>query len=370
MILQAGDPIDTILLTYLQKKTFTCCSVSLSHYKKNQFFRRSFYAGSTDSTKNEAQVNEKTFYDLASLTKPLVTVLSLLILKKERKIGFQDRITKHLPFPCLGYLNRVKLIDLINHTSGLPAHRPYYAITKGQKEVSGLEEVIRMILSEDLLSPPGEKYIYSDLDYLLLGYIVEQISGESLKNFWLNRVAEPLGLAEEFCFHREDKTGGRKYQFAPTGRCSWSGEKLNGVVNDDNCRKIDKACGHAGLFGTAKGVLALCEKIFTFATGVEQSTLFNNVDLQYLVKERNSDQWAYGFDVPTGKSPSSGHLFSKRTIGHLGYTGTSFWIDLEKGKSVVILTNRVVFGDDKTKIQAMRPELHDALLAGTPDFFD
>ena len=144
--------------------------------------------------------------------------------------------------------------------------------------------------------------------------------------------------------------------------CPWSGKTLRGIVHDDNCRAAGYIQGHAGLFSTLDGIMGLCEHLLMSALSKEKHPNYDQVDLDFFMYEKFKKKWSYGFDVPTGKNPSCGNRFSDITIGHLGFTGTSFWIDLVHKRVVVLLTNRVLFGSDKGKIQILRPMLYNQVI--------
>jgi serine-type D-Ala-D-Ala carboxypeptidase len=354
--------IDNILLTYLHKNAFSGCAAGLSGLEKNSFKRTFYYRGRTDKTDTAMQIGSDTFFDLASLTKPLVTVLCLLALKKEGKLEFEDILEDHLPYTFPVEKKAIKIIDLIRHTSGLPAHRPYFNQIRESKKTLDINDVVEMIIAEELICKPGEKYIYSDLDYILLGYLIERLSGEDLGKFWQKKIIKPLDLSKEFFWENNTEREIHSLSFAATGMCNWTEDRLCGKVHDDNCRAMNRLSGHAGLFGTLTGVLTLCEDILLNYSGRKENSVYRREDLLYLLQDRKRQQWAFGFDVPTGDVPSSGTFFSKKSIGHLGFTGTSFWIDLEKNRIIVMLTNRVLCGNDNKNIKEVRPLLHDALL--------
>ncbi len=365
MSLPVDDSIDNILLTYLQKKTFSGCAVGFSNLYERGFKRAFYYKGKTEITDSAAHIDKNSLFDLASLTKPLVTVLCLLVLKKEGKLVFDDRIAEYLPFKLPVDKEDIKILDLMRHTSGLPAHRPYYNEIKKSKECIDIKDVVQMISEEELIYKPGKMYLYSDLDYILLGHLIEIICGESIGRFWQRKISEPLNVSKEFFWQGDKQKDRDTLSFAVTGTCCWSGIRLCGMVHDDNCRAMNRLSGHAGLFGTLTGVLTLCEELLLNYSGRKENTAFNREDLLYLLRKRKRKHWAYGFDVVSGDNPCSGQLFSKKSVGHLGFTGTSFWIDLEKDRIVVVLTNRVLCGEDTKKIMEMRPHIHNALLKGS-----
>jgi CubicO group peptidase (beta-lactamase class C family) len=352
--------IEKIVLSYLNKKTFSACALGVSCLRTDIFDTLDIFQGNTDKEKKGEEVNEKSYFDVASLTKPLVTVLSVLSLIKEKKIRFEETLETLLPFNVPEDKKNISLIQLLGHRSGFPSHRKYYLKQTTLSEYLDSAVLINMILREKLENMPGLAYLYSDLDYLVLGEIVKWKSGESIDDYWRKKITEPLGISSEFYSYGVEKK--RNFSFVGTGKCNWSDTPLRGVVHDDNCRALGTIQGHAGLFATLKGIKALCEDILLSYLGVRNNPSYERKDLLFLLKRRKKRQWAYGFDVVTGSRPSTGKYFSKRTIGHLGFTGTSFWIDLEKQIIVVLLTNRVIYGEDKILIKEIRPLLHDAVM--------
>ncbi len=358
MIIKDRRNIEGILLSCLNDEAFSGCALGVSRLRSEGFERLHVFAGKTDKGNNAEEVNKRSFFDVASLTKPLVSVLSILSLIKEGKICFEETLETLLPVDIPADKKRIDVIHLLSHRSGLPSHREYY-----RKAVHGenldAEKLVEIILQEKLENKPGEKYKYSDLDYMLLGEIIKWKSGESLESYWRRRIVEPLFISENFrcqgLVENEDS-------FVSTGKCSWSKKALQGEVHDDNCRAVQEMMGHAGLFATLGGTMLLCENILLNYLGRSSHPSYERNDLLYILNRKNHNHRVIGFDVVTGDSPSSGKYFSTQTIGHLGFTGTSFWIDLKKKILIVLLTNRVIYGADKRKIQEMRPRIHDAVM--------
>nr|WP_306793063.1 serine hydrolase [Desulfopila inferna] len=360
MIIKDRRNIEDILLRFLNDRAFSGCALGVSRLRSEGFERLHVFAGKADEENNAEEVNKRSFFDVASLTKPLVTVLSILSLVKEGKICFEEKLETLLPVNIPADKKRIDVIHLLSHRSGLPSHREYY-----RKAVDGevlcAEKLVEIILQEKLENKPGEKYIYSDLDYMLLGEIIKWKSGESIESYWRKRIVEPLFLSENFrC--QGFKKGENEDSFVSTGKCSWSKVALQGEVHDDNCRAVQEMMGHAGLFATLGGIMHLCEDILLNYLGRSNHPSYERDDLLYILNRKNNNHRVAGFDVVTGESPSSGKYFSTQTIGHLGFTGTSFWIDLKKKILIVLLTNRVICGADKRKIQEMRPRIHDAVM--------
>ncbi len=356
------DLINKNILKYLNNKVFTGCALGVSSFKNDTFIKNRFFSGKTDKEKGALLLEKDCFFDTASLTKPLVTLLSILALIKDGKINFEDKLETLLSKKVPEDKKEIKLIHLISHFSGLPSHKPYFKelILHNLKERKNI--LLNLILNESLDYYPGKNYLYSDLDYILLGFIVEEKSGKHLDTYWLKKIADPLGITSHFLFPRgfEKEEEGK---YVVTGVCPWSGQKLCGVVHDDNCRAFGSTAGHAGLFSTLEGVMKLLENLLLLIEKKEVHPSFFISDLQYLLRKRGFPHGKYGFDTPSGKNPGSGHYFSDETIGHLGFTGTSFWIDLKKRIIVVLLTNRVIYGENLSKIKEMRPALHNVVMS-------
>ena len=207
------------------------------------------------------RILESTFFDLASLTKPLVTVLSLLAIMEYSGLDIHTPIGKYLNRKIPKQIEALKIGQLMAHCSGLPAYRPYFIEMLKMKKLSVRKEwLIESILAEKFDYIPGSEHKYSDLGYILLGQVVESITGCPLDTFWSQKILKPLFLQDKLLFNPK-MTLKDSSLFAATERCPWSGEMLCGVVHDENCRVIGGVAGHAGLFGTIEGVLQLCGHI-------------------------------------------------------------------------------------------------------------
>jgi len=343
---------------FISDRVFPGAVVGISIFMSGIFKRNIFSYGRVDES--EILVDKNTFYDCASLTKPLVTVLSLLALIEEKKIFWDQKIGSMLPFSVPGDKKYISLVHLMSHCSGLPAHRPYYQYLMNIDPDLRKKEVIRLILKENLLYSPGKENIYSDLGYILLGNIVEEKSGKRLDEYWRQKITDPLFVQNKLIFPQDILPD--NIRFAPTGYCSITKKKLSGVVHDDNCRILGGVSGHAGLFGTAEGILSICENILLGYYNLSRMPFFNNNNLKIVLKKNGNSSWTRGFDTPSQTNSSSGRYFSNTSVGHLGFTGTSFWIDIEKKVIIVLLSNRVFFGVENERIKKVRPIIHDIIM--------
>jgi CubicO group peptidase (beta-lactamase class C family) len=328
-------------------------------------------AGRLSSQPAAEPVQTSTIYDLASLTKPLATVTSVLLLvqagslKLDAAVGEVLVELKHAP------IGSASVRDLLNHRSGLPGWRPLYekldaeGCAWGRAHPSVVRQsVLRLIKEEPLASPLGVQSLYSDLGFILLGCAVERVSGLLLEEYFREAVAEPLG-ARALYFNRATATGssspssGAEAMIAPTEWDAWRKRWLQGEVHDENAAAMGGVAGHAGLFGTAESVLAVSGAWLAAYRG-DRSLLDPNLVREFTTKSSQPLQssWALGWDTPSAPS-SSGTHFSPESFGHLGFTGTSLWIDPRRKLEVVLLTNRVHPSRKNESIRVFRPLIHD-----------
>jgi len=317
--------------------------------------------GHTDQERRR-EVQRTTLYDLASLTKPLVTVLSLLVLIENNRISWNTPLADLLQRSVPAEKKGISLTGLMRHSSGLPAYRPYYlGLLQIADEQLRKAKMVDWILDEPLEYAPGTKTIYSDLGFILLGHAVEQLTGEPLDAFWETNVALPLALEKKLLFSPNRKKISNSL-VASTELCPWTQKMLRGEVHDENCRSVGGVAGHAGLFGTVEGVLSICGHLIRHWRGDVDHSHYSSGLLRHIFEYRPYSAWCYGFDTPSKDNSSSGQLFSSRSVGHLGFTGTSFWIDLERGVAVVLLTNRVHPSRANEKIRRFRPLFHNTVM--------
>ena len=307
---------------------------------------------------HDQAVDAATVFDLASLTKVFVTTFCVHKLVCQGKLTFSHQLGDIFPefFAKANPTWRTTPISqLLNHSAGLPAHRPYFApllalpLTKRQDALLGL------ILQEVPQYAPGHDHIYSDLGFMLLGFVIERLSGKSLDSFW-RRLAAEIGV-EHLLFFPKD-TERSRHVFAETGVCPWSSKILAGTVHDDNCRALGGVSGHAGLFGTLDGVMAVCDWLLAawHGTGPE-AALWRQMSTPTPGSSR-----CLGFDSPSGPDSASGTYFQAPSIGHLGFTGTSLWIDLRRRISVTLLTNHTFFSWDREAMRLFRRKIYDCVM--------
>lgn len=351
--------LEAVMKKGLQEVVFPGAAVGIIHGKgKRRKLFTSVY-GLASIYPQKRVLKEGFFFDLASLTKPLGTTLSILSLIKEEKISLQSTIYSVLDVP--DDKADISIEQLLGHSSGLPAYRPYYEKLIKHPQNTRRECLKSLVLNEPLVSKPGDTTCYSDLGFMVLGWIVEKISGASLDSFISEKVMKPIGLDAGLFFPVSKEQKDNK-NYVATENCPWRNETIIGEVHDDNCWAVGGICGHAGLFGNIKSVLAICGALLDQYHERSEHPNYRNDDLKKcLLRQREESSWGLGFDTPSKKDSSSGRYFSNKSFGHLGFTGTSFWIDPLNELVVVLLTNRVHPDRKNDKIKKFRPFFHDSI---------
>jgi serine-type D-Ala-D-Ala carboxypeptidase len=307
------------------------------------------------------EMTRETVFDLASLTKPLATTLAAIILIQENRLSLSRKISEILPQFGSTDKTDITIRQLLSHTSGYPDYQPYY------KELNRLAldrrsfTLRERLIAEPLTHPVGDQTVYSDLGFMVLRWVIEAISNERLDRFVTAHIYSPLGIKDLFFIDLEEpqETG---YLFAATEKCPWRKRLIQGAVHDDNAFVMGGIDGHAGLFGTAQAVFRLLTVLLSACRGTGEPNLFDSALLNRFFKRRAGSDRALGFDMPARTGSSSGRYFSARTVGHLGFTGTSFWMDLDRSVIVILLTNRVHPTRANEKIKTFRPKIHDTIM--------
>jgi CubicO group peptidase (beta-lactamase class C family) len=206
--------------------------------------------------------------------------------------------------------------------------------------------------------------VYSDLGYIILGYLIEKIEEKNLATIFKQKICDPLQLTEKLFFLSIcPYLSVKKEKIAATEDCPWRKKLIQGEVHDEHCWLMGGVAGHAGLFGTAESVLVLCETLLDCWQGTKHHPAFTNGVLRHAFEwKKETSNWALGFDRPTPGKSSCGHFISAQSVGHLGFTGTSFWIDPQHNVVVVLLTNRVHPSRENMKIREFRPLFHNTLM--------
>jgi CubicO group peptidase (beta-lactamase class C family) len=292
-----------------------------------------------------------TIFDLASLTKVLATTPLVMQLVEQGVLGLEDRVTSHVEAWNAADRAEVTIRDLLAHASGLPAHRAYFETLQGKAAIE------RAICEEPLVYPPGTQAVYSDLGFMLLGFIVG--SGVDLPSRLATLLAQ-MNVVDPLQFGVPAQWA---HRVAPTSNDPWRGRLLVGEVEDGNAAALGGCAGHAGLFGTAGAVGACARHLLQVLDG--RTGAFTQETLRAFTARQvgiAGSSRALGWDTMLPTS-SCGERMSASAFGHTGFTGTSLWIDPDKAVYVVLLTNRVYPDRTDRGIQDVRRRVHDAVMA-------
>jgi CubicO group peptidase (beta-lactamase class C family) len=291
-----------------------------------------------------------TVFDLASLTKVLATT-SLAMREYERgTIDVDDLVSHHLHAWTGADRAHVTIRDLLSHTSGLPAYRDYY------RTIYGRDAFTRAISAEPLVYQPRTASLYSDLGFMLLGFIIER--RQTLIDRF-DALKMEIAAAEDLQFHPPSQWEAR---IAPTEIDWWRGRLLRREVHDENTFALGGAAGQAGLFGTAAAVGAVARHLLQILEGRVGAFRQETVRLFTARRRDIPGSRALGWDTMLPTS-SCGTRMSARAFGHTGFTGTSLWIDPERSMYAVLLTNRVHPTRSNAAIQQVRRAFHDAVMS-------
>lgn len=302
-----------------------------------------------------------TVFDLASLTKPLATTLAVMKLEEEGVLEAGRAASDFIPELLDTDKSRITIRQLLCHSSGFPAYVPYYKTLLRHPESERKVRLRQMLAAEPLGYPPGTGCEYSDLGFMVLCWVVENVSGKTLGRYVEDDVYGPMGVKDIY-FSESPFFCNNRDMLASTEKCSLRKSVLNGIVHDENAWAAGGAEGHAGLFGTARDVALLLNEMLEVFHGVRGRGVFRQRILaEYLRKDSVSGR-ALGFDMPSRPDSSSGKFFSDNSVGHLGFTGTSFWLDMDRRVAVVLLTNRVHPSRENVGIRQFRPVIHDAVM--------
>jgi CubicO group peptidase (beta-lactamase class C family) len=350
------ESVDRLMRQAVAEKIFPGGVLLVS--KAGEVFFSSAYGFANLSSR--APMTPETIFDLASLTKPLATTLAVVHLIQQDKIQLEQFLGQLVPDFERTDKAKVKIKHLLYHNSGLPDYRPYFKTLKTIANNSRRSALRSLLVKEPLIHPIGKTILYSDLGFMILAWVIECIADRRLDHFVAKEIYHPLGLNSLFFI--ADNFPGTRGPFAATEKCPWRRKVLEGQVHDENAYAVGGIEGHAGLFGSATDMhRLLIELLFTYH-GQKDAGLFNKDLLHQFFKRLPGTDKALGFDMPSTTGASCGRVFSRNSVGHLGFTGTSFWMDLERSVVVILLTNRVHPTRDNEQIKKFRPKLHDMVM--------
>jgi len=346
----------------LQSRLFPGAVVGVwQRYPQTQVYLQAW--GNRREIPSVLPLSAHTPFDLASLTKVLATTALTARLVDRGWISWETPLTQLLPDFAA---REVRIRHLLSHTAGLVAWKPFWKALRDQFHPKPLycvpllrrQQAMRDLLIAEVPECPMEtQALYSDLSFLLLGFALEELTQLPLHHAVQRWVWAPMGIRGlQFYPILNHPSVQIRSEVAATEDCSWRGGVLQGQVHDDNCWLMGGYAGHAGVFGRAIDILLFVDRMM--------NGFFTPSTFQSLVKPVNHPLGctrALGWDTPTLGVSSAGKFFSPRSIGHLGFTGTSLWVDLDAQIAVTVLTQRVHPQRNHSDLKAFRPLIHDAI---------
>lgn len=302
-------------------------------------------------------VGDHTRFDLASLTKVIATTTAAMMLEEQGRLDIDRTVASYLPGFNAPDKQAITVRMLLTHRAGLEAFAPLWQTLRGR------EQYLAAINSRPLIYAPDSKSVYSDWDFVLMGFIIEHITGETLDRFTTRTIFAPLGMRDTgFLPDTADKRdiAPTEIESAPPRGLVW------GSVHDENAYALGGVSGHAGLFSTAHD-LAVFARMMVNGGSVGSVRILSPATIaRWTAAQGAGSSRALGWDTPAVHS-SAGRFFSPRSYGHTGFTGTSIWTDPERGVWVVLLTNRVYPTRDNSKHINLRRAISDAVEQAVDD---
>ena len=296
--------------------------------------------------------DERTLWDLASLTKVVGMTSAMMQLVEQGKVQLDAPVQRYLPEWQGANKDKVTVRDLITHRSGLPAFKTYYKLNVSP------DSTLKLFMTTPLDTLPGVRMVYSDIGAILLGKIIERVSGETLDQYLAQHVFQPLGMLDTR--YRPDSS--LLARIAPTERDPWRGRLVHGEVHDENAYALGGVSAHAGLFSTAHDLGRLAQAYLNGGT-IDGGRLASAATIRQFttVQDSTFSSRALGWDTPSDRS-SAGHYILRPAFGHTGFTGTSLWIAPQHDLYVLLLTNRVNPTREHNGIGRVRVQVADAAM--------
>ncbi len=355
--------VDSIVNSGISQKYYPCAQLLIG----NQFgvlYEKSY--GKLTYDDNSPILDEHYLFDLASVTKVIAATSAIMVLYEKGLINLDDKVTKYIPEFDNNGKGSISIKNLLLHNSGLKAWIPFYKYYKTK------EEVLNAIYNITLEYYPETKFVYSDLNAILLGLIVEKVSGKNLNDFCQEEIFKKLGM-KNTGFLPE-----MKENCVPTENDNyWRNRQLQGEVHDESAAILGGISGNAGLFSNARDLNIFMEMMLNRGKyynpntrGLKEERLFSETTIDLFTQRIEYKSYyntrTLGWDTkpePTSYRIPCGESISDNCFGHTGYTGTSVWCDKDRKIYIIFLTNRVYPSRDNNGIKLIRPDLHNKIIS-------
>jgi serine-type D-Ala-D-Ala carboxypeptidase len=294
------------------------------------------------------------YYDLASLTKVVFTQQAMMEAFDQGRWNIETKVKDILP----DFKHDIYIKELLTHTSGLEWWLPFYQSVNLDQSWQQKRSWLFEQINNSKLNKTG-KAVYSDLGFMVLGFLLEKIYERNIYQVWL-ALKDKYYPSTTLDFHLENKTEVPKEQFAPTEDCPWRKRIMRAEVHDENTWSLGGISTHAGLFGSIEDLSAFGLNIRSQLQGIARYSVRQKTAQLFAARAISPDvgDWALGYMMPSLENASCGPHFSVLSIGHTGFTGTSFWYDLRNDLLVLILSNRVHYGRENRSFVSLRPQIH------------
>jgi serine-type D-Ala-D-Ala carboxypeptidase len=294
------------------------------------------------------------YYDLASLTKVVFTQQAMMEAFDQGRWNIETKVKDILP----DFKHDIYIKELLTHTSGLEWWLPFYQSVNLDQSWQQKRSWLFEQINNSKLNKTG-KAVYSDLGFMVLGFLLEKIYERNIYQVWL-ALKDKYYPSTTLDFHLENKTEVPKEQFAPTEDCPWRKRIMRAEVHDENTWSLGGISTHAGLFGSIEDLSAFGLNIRSQLQGIARYSVRQKTAQLFAARAISPDvgDWALGYMMPSLENASCGPHFSVLSIGHTGFTGTSFWYDPRNDLLVLILSNRVHYGRENRSFVSLRPQIH------------
>jgi CubicO group peptidase (beta-lactamase class C family) len=331
--------------------------------------------GRIDARSGASLITDSTLFDIASLTKVVATTTAAMILEDEGRLNLDAPVRTYIPELNDPAKARITVRMLLTHSGGFESFAALW------RENRGRADYLRQINTRALVYAPGDSVVYSDWDFVLAGLVIERITGMSLDAFLANRVWRPLNMRDTGFNPLSSGT-------MPVGRDCTSAFRadnpllnriamtevdtvyrrihVHGVVHDENACALGGVAGHAGLFSSARDLAVFAQMLLNGGQHGGVRLIQPTTIARWTARQSRNSSRAIGWDTPSPRS-SAGRYFSPRSFGHTGFTGTSIWVDPERGVFVVLLTNRVNPTRSNMRHESLRRDVANAVQAAIID---
>ena len=367
-----GARLDSIVAVAMSQGAAPGVALAVGRYGRLVHLRA---YGRIDVAPDAPAVTDSTMFDMASLTKVVATTTAAMILEDEGRLDLDAPIRNYLPEITDSAKAGITVRMILTHSGGFEAFAALW------RDLHGRAQYLEQINARPLAYTPGDSVIYSDWDFVLAGLIIERITGMSLDQFLETRVWQPLGMqdtgfnplasapipADSVCTVAFRADHPLLSRIAVTEMDTvYRHIHVHGIVHDENACALGGVAGHAGLFSSARDVAVFSQMMLNGGQYGGVRLIQPTTVARWTARQNKSSSRALGWDTPSERS-SAGRYFSPRSFGHTGFTGTSIWMDPERGVFVVVLTNRVNPTRANMRHEALRRDIANAVQAAIVD---